>query len=108
MFSTVLEIFLPFSSNLTFLSAKSFSLKESKICRLVKGSKTFTANTNKPGPFRKGLKYINRVDCTRIPALMGSWISLIVMCRKDVENECCIFVSLLLGNFIQFGDTLPL
>ena len=34
VFSTRLEIVLPFSSNLKLLSANSFSLEESKICRL--------------------------------------------------------------------------
>ena len=37
VFSTRLEIFLLFSSNLKLSSAKSFSLEESKICRLGKG-----------------------------------------------------------------------
>ena len=37
VFSTLLENFLPFSSNLKLSSANSFSLEESKICRLVKG-----------------------------------------------------------------------
>ena len=36
VFSTRLEIFLPFSSNLKLLSANSSSLEESKICRLGK------------------------------------------------------------------------
>ena len=36
-FSTHLENFLPFSSNLKLSSANSFSLEESKICRLGKG-----------------------------------------------------------------------
>ena len=36
-FSTLLDNFLPFSSNLKLLSANSFSLEESKICRLGKG-----------------------------------------------------------------------
>ena len=41
MFSTPLENFLPFSSNLKFLSANSFRLEVSKMCRLEKGfSKT--------------------------------------------------------------------
>ena len=35
VFSTRLENFLPFSSDLKLLSAKSFSLKEFKICHLV-------------------------------------------------------------------------
>ena len=35
MFSTHLDNFLPFPSNLKLLSANSFSLEESKICRLV-------------------------------------------------------------------------
>ena len=35
MFSTRLDNFLPFSSNLKLLSANSFSLEESNICRLV-------------------------------------------------------------------------
>ena len=34
---TYLENLLPFSSNLKLSSAKSFSLEESKICRLGKG-----------------------------------------------------------------------
>ena len=37
VFSTHLDNFLLFSSNLTLSSANSFSLKESKICRLVMG-----------------------------------------------------------------------
>ena len=37
VFSTHLENFLQFSSNLKLLSEKSFSLEESKICCLVKG-----------------------------------------------------------------------
>ena len=37
VFSTYLENFLPFSSKLELSSAKSFSLEESKICRLGKG-----------------------------------------------------------------------
>ena len=37
VFSTHLENFLPFSSNLKLSSAKSCSLGESKICHLVKG-----------------------------------------------------------------------
>ena len=37
VFSTHLNNFLPFSSNLKFSSANSFSLEESKICRLVMG-----------------------------------------------------------------------
>ena len=36
VFSTLLEDFLPFSSNLKLLSANSFSLGESEICRLGK------------------------------------------------------------------------
>ena len=36
VFSMFLEIFLPFSSNSEFSSAKSFSLQESKTCRLGK------------------------------------------------------------------------
>ena len=36
-FSTRLDSFLPFSSNLKLSSANSFSLEESKICRLGKG-----------------------------------------------------------------------
>ena len=36
VFSTRLQDFLPISSNLKILSANSFSLEESKICRLVK------------------------------------------------------------------------
>ena len=36
VFSTRLEDFVPFSSNLKWLSANSFSLKEFKICRLEK------------------------------------------------------------------------
>ena len=35
VFSTRLDNFLPFSSNLKLSSANSFSLEESKICRLV-------------------------------------------------------------------------
>ena len=35
VFSTPLDNFLPFSSNLKLLSANSFSLEVSKICRLV-------------------------------------------------------------------------
>ena len=38
VFSTHLENFLPFSSNLKLLSANTFSLEESKICRLGKSS----------------------------------------------------------------------
>ena len=38
MFSTLLVNFLPFSSNLKLLSANSFGLEESKICRLGKQS----------------------------------------------------------------------
>ena len=37
-FSTLLENFPPFSLNLKWSSAKSFSLEESKICRLGKGN----------------------------------------------------------------------
>ena len=37
MFSTGLDNFLPFLSNLKLSSAKSFNLEESKICRLVMG-----------------------------------------------------------------------
>ena len=37
VFSTVLENFLSFSSNLKWLSANSFNLEESKICCLGKG-----------------------------------------------------------------------
>ena len=37
VFSTLLENFLPFSSNLKLSSANSFSLEESKICGLGKG-----------------------------------------------------------------------
>ena len=37
VYSTHLDNFLPFSSNLKLSSAKSFSLEESKICCLVKG-----------------------------------------------------------------------
>ena len=37
VFSTGLNNFLPFSSNFTLSSAKSFNLEESKICRLVMG-----------------------------------------------------------------------
>ena len=37
VFSTCLEIILPFSSNLKLSSANSFNLEESKICRLGKG-----------------------------------------------------------------------
>ena len=37
VFSTCLENFLPFSLHLKLLSANSFSLEESKICRLGKG-----------------------------------------------------------------------
>ena len=37
VFSTRLDNFLPFSSNLKLSSANSFSLEESKICRLVMG-----------------------------------------------------------------------
>ena len=37
VFSTLLENFLPFSSNSKLSSANSFNLKESKICRLGMG-----------------------------------------------------------------------
>ena len=37
VFSTCLESFLPFSTNLNFSSANSFSLDETNICRLGKG-----------------------------------------------------------------------
>ena len=37
VFSTRLDSFLPFSSNLKLLSVNSFGLEESKICRLVMG-----------------------------------------------------------------------
>ena len=37
VFSTHLNTFLPFLSNLKLSSANSFSLEESKICRLVMG-----------------------------------------------------------------------
>ena len=37
VFSTHLDNFLPFSSNLKLSSANSFSLEESEICRLVMG-----------------------------------------------------------------------
>ena len=37
VFSTFVENFLPFSSNLKLSSAKSFSLEESEVCRLEKG-----------------------------------------------------------------------
>ena len=37
VFSTLLDNFLPFSSNLKLSSANSFSLEESKICHLGKG-----------------------------------------------------------------------
>ena len=37
VFSTHMENFLPFSSNLELSSANSFSLEESKICHLGKG-----------------------------------------------------------------------
>ena len=37
VFSTRLDTFLPFSSNLKLLSANSFSLEESKICHLGMG-----------------------------------------------------------------------
>ena len=36
-FLTCLDNFLPFSSNFKLLSASSFNLEESKICRLVMG-----------------------------------------------------------------------
>ena len=39
-FSTLLDNFLPFSSNLKLSSANSLSLEQSKICRLGKGSLT--------------------------------------------------------------------
>ena len=42
MFSTCLDNFVPFSSNLKLSSAKSFSLEESKICRLVMVSKVWS------------------------------------------------------------------
>ena len=38
-FSTLLENFLLFSSNMKLSSAKSFTLEESKICHLGKGCK---------------------------------------------------------------------
>ena len=38
MFSTLLEKFLPYSSNLKLLSANSFRLEESGICHLGTGS----------------------------------------------------------------------
>ena len=37
VFSIHLDNFLPFSSNLKLLSADSFSLEESKICRVAMG-----------------------------------------------------------------------
>ena len=37
LFSTQLENFLPFSSNLKLSAANSFNLEESKICPLGKG-----------------------------------------------------------------------
>ena len=37
VFSTRLDNFLPFSSNLKLSSANSFGFEESKICRLVMG-----------------------------------------------------------------------
>ena len=37
VFSTLLENFLPYLSNLKLMSANSFSLEESKICCLGKG-----------------------------------------------------------------------
>ena len=40
VFSTRLDNFLPFSSNLKLSSAKSLSLEESKICRLVMGKRS--------------------------------------------------------------------
>ena len=41
VFSTCLDNCLPFSSNLKLSSANSFSLEESKICRLVMGQLNF-------------------------------------------------------------------
>ena len=38
LFSTRVKNFLPFSSNLKLSSANSFSLEESKFCRVGKGS----------------------------------------------------------------------
>ena len=46
MFSTRLDHFLPFSSNLKLSSANFFSLKESKICRLVIGKCKAIASDN--------------------------------------------------------------
>ena len=37
VFSTGLNNFLPFSSNFTLSSSKSFNLEQSKICRLIMG-----------------------------------------------------------------------
>ena len=42
MFSTLLENFLPFSSNLKLSSENSFSLEASEICCLVKDLQPFT------------------------------------------------------------------
>ena len=44
MFSISLDNFLPFSSNLKLSSANSFSLEESKICRLVMGEMVIYCN----------------------------------------------------------------
>ena len=58
LFSTCLDNFLPFSTYLKLLSANSFSLKESKICRLVMSNFSFSHSVFKRLQLpREGLRF---------------------------------------------------
>ena len=61
MFSTLLESFLPFSSNLKLSSANPFSLEESKICR---SERVKPATACLPSPVPYWLSYISSVHST--------------------------------------------
>ena len=56
MFSTCLDKFMPFSSNLKLSSADSFSIEESKICRLGKGYLVTTQSSLFMNPRKKGFE----------------------------------------------------
>ena len=85
MFSTLLEIFPPFSLNLKLSSANSFSLEESKICRLRKGS-PFTKQQNFRLPTSKETSWYGLTDEICVWPFLKQALDLAWLHYKSFEN----------------------
>ena len=97
-FSTRLDNFLPFSSNLKLSSANSFSLEESKICRLIMGSTCCNISIN---PFQNKPRYL-RVSCTCLLKTLREKEELLVTSKFSFSHSVFYTFGRLSTIFLKF------